>query len=156
MCVRVEFNILHFLKRCYTEDSRFVSMPLDRHPIRTQNANQPVASYSQGYQIGQFVFVSGQMPVDPATNQTVEGGGAEPPRQCLKNVFGVLEEAGCTYRDVGQAVVYMTNIDDIEDMDAVWKEFFPDPDNYCSRAVIGISKLVVGARIEISCIAIKD
>ena len=50
----------------------------------------------------------------------------------------------------------MTNIDEIEDMDAVWKEFFPDPDNYCSRAVIGISKLVVGARIEISCIAIKD
>ena len=154
--MRVESNTLHFLKRRYNEDSRSVSMPLDRHPIRTQNANQPVASYSQGYQIGQFVFVSGQMPVDPATNQTVEGGSAEHTRQCLKNVFGVLEEAGCTYRDVGQAVVYMTNIDDIEDMDAVWKEFFPDPDNYCSRAVIGISKLVVGARIEISCIAIKD
>jgi 2-iminobutanoate/2-iminopropanoate deaminase len=119
-------------------------------------ANKPVASYSQGYRIGQFVFVSGQMPVDPETNETVEGGSAEHTRQCLKNVFGVLEEAGCTYRDVGQAVVYMTNIDEIDAMDAVWQEFFPDPNNYCSRAVIGISKLVVGARIEISCIAIKD
>ena len=84
------------------------------------------------------------------------GGTAEHTRQCLKNVFGVLEAAGCTYRDVGQAVVYMTDIDEIEAMDAVWQEFFPDADNYCSRAVIGISKLVVGARIEISCIAIKD
>ena len=43
-------------------------MPLERHPIRTEHANQPVASYSQGYRIGQFVFVSGQMPVDPVTN----------------------------------------------------------------------------------------
>ena len=131
-------------------------MTFDRHPIRTMRANKPVASYSQGYRIGQFVFVSGQMPVDPETNETVEGGSAEHTRQCLKNVFGVLEEAGCTHRDVGQAVVYMTNIDEIDAMDAVWQEFFPDLNNYCSRAVIGISKLVVGARIEISCIAIKD
>ena len=152
----VEFSTLHSLKRGYNEVSCLESMTLDRHPIRTQKANQPVASYSQGYRVGQFVFVSGQMPVDPVTNQTVEGGSAEHTRQCLRNVFGVLEEAGCTYKDVGQAVVYMTNIDEIEEMDAVWQEFFPDPENYCSRAVIGISKLVVGARIEISCIAIKD
>ena len=100
MCTRVGSSTLHFLERRYNEDSRSVSMPLDRHPIRTQNANQPVASYSQGYRIGQFVFVSGQMPVDPVTNETVAGGSAEHTRQCLKNVFGVLEEAGCTYRDV--------------------------------------------------------
>ena len=78
MCMRVESNTLHFLERRYNEDSRSVLMPLDRHPIRTQNANQPVASYSQGYRIGQFVFVSGQMPVDPVTNQTVEGGSNTP------------------------------------------------------------------------------
>ena len=62
-------------------------MVLDRHPIRTKKANQPVASYSQGYRVGQFVFVSGQMPVDPVTNQTVEGV-----RNTPVNVSGMCSE----------------------------------------------------------------
>ena len=131
-------------------------MPLERHPIRSDKANPPVASYSQGYQVGPYVFVSGQMPVDPATGQLAAGGTPEHTRQSLKNVFGVLEAAGCTYEHVAQATVYMKKLDEIDEMDKVWQEFFPDPDNYCSRAVIGINELVVGACVEIQCIAIKD
>ena len=68
----------------------------------------------------------------------------------------VLEAAGCNARHVASAVINLTDIDTLETVDTVWKEFFTDPANYPSRAVVQVSALVLGIQLEISGIAVKD
>jgi len=116
-----------------------------------------VASYSQGFQVGQLVFITGQLPVDPASGEKVGNGDIVlEARQTLHNFMAVLESAGCTSADVVSAVIYLTDINTLDTVDAVWQEFFTDPANYPSRAVVEVSALVLGIQLEISGIAVKD
>jgi enamine deaminase RidA (YjgF/YER057c/UK114 family) len=68
----------------------------------------------------------------------------------------VLEEAGFAFKDVVSATVYLTDINKLDTFDAVWQEYFPDPQAYPSRAVVEVAALVLGIQLEISAIAIKD
>jgi 2-iminobutanoate/2-iminopropanoate deaminase len=128
-----------------------------RRGLHSERFPKPVASYSQGFQVGQMVFITGQLPVDPASGEKVgDGDIVLEARQTLRNFMAVLEAAGCSARDVVSAVIYLTDIDTLDTVDAVWQEFFTDPDNYPSRAVVEVSALVLGIQLEISGIAIKD
>jgi 2-iminobutanoate/2-iminopropanoate deaminase len=111
--------------------------PLVRRAIHSDRFPKPVASYSQGFQVG-------------------DGDITLEARQVMRNMMAVLEEAGFSAGDVVSAVVYLTDIDTLDTVDAVWQEFFTDPQAYPSRAVVEVSALVLGIQLEISAIAIKD
>jgi len=138
-----------------SQPAYFTTTP--RRGLHSEQFPKPVASYSQGFQVGQMMFITGQLPVDPATGEKVGGGDISlEARQTLRNFMAVLEAAGCTARHVVSAVIYLTDIDTLETVDAVWTEFFTDPANYPSRAVVQVSALVLGIQLEISGIAVKD
>ncbi len=131
--------------------------PLVRRAIHSDRFPKPVASYSQGFQVGNTLFITGQLPVDPLTSTKVGDGDITlEARQVMRNMMAVLEEAGFSAGDVVSAVVYLTDIDTLDTVDAVWQEFFTDPQAYPSRAVVGVFALVLGIQLEISAIAIKD
>lgn len=131
--------------------------PLVRRAIHSDRFPKPVASYSQGFQVGNMLFITGQLPVDPLTSTKVGDGDITlEARQVMRNMMAVLEEAGFLAGDVVSAVVYLTDIDTLDTVDAVWQEYFTDPQAYPSRAVVEVSALVMGIQLEISAIAIKD
>jgi reactive intermediate/imine deaminase len=131
--------------------------PLVRRAIHSDRFPKPVASYSQGFQVGNMLFITGQLPVDPLTSTKVGDGDITlEARQVMRNMMAVLEEAGFAAGDVVSAVVYLTDIDTLDTVDAVWQEFFTDPQAYPSRAVVEVSALVLGIQLEISAIAIID
>ena len=131
--------------------------PLVRRAIHSDRFPTPVASYSQGFQVGNMLFITGQLPVDPVTSKKVGDGDITlEARQVMENMMAVLEEAGFSAKDVVSAVVYLTDIDTLDTVDAVWQEYFSDPQAYPSRAVVEVSALVLGIQLEISAIAIKD
>lgn len=131
--------------------------PLVRRAIHSDRFPKPVASYSQGFQVGNMLFITGQLPVDPLTSTKVGDGDITlEARQVMRNMMAVLEEAGFLAGDVVSAVVYLTDIDTLDTVDAVWQEYFTDPQAYPSRAVVEVSALVIGIQLEISAIAIKD
>jgi 2-iminobutanoate/2-iminopropanoate deaminase len=128
-----------------------------RRAIHSDRFPKPVASYSQGFQIGHTLYITGQLPVDPHTNQKVGDGDITlESRQVMRNMQAVLEEAGFGFEHVVSATVYLTDIDTLDTFDAVWQEYFPDPEAYPSRAVVEVSALVLGIQLEISAIAVKD
>ncbi len=130
--------------------------PRIRRAIHSDRFPKPVASYSQGFQVGDMLFITGQLPVDPATNEVVGHGDITlESRQVMRNMMAVLEEAGFSAADVVSATVYLTDIDTLDTFDAVWQEYFPDPNAYPSRAVVEVAALVLGIQLEISAIAIK-
>ncbi len=128
-----------------------------RRAIHSDRFPKPVASYSQGFQMGNMLFITGQLPVDPTTNLKVGDGDITlESRQVMRNMQAVLEEAGFGFEHLVSATVYLTNIETLDTFDAVWQEYFPDPQAYPSRAVVEVSALVLGIQLEISAIAIKD
>jgi 2-iminobutanoate/2-iminopropanoate deaminase len=134
-----------------------MTAPPLRRAIHSARFPKPVASYSQGFQHGNTLYITGQLPVDPHTNAVVGNGDITlESRQVMRNMQAVLEEAGFGFEHVVSATVYLTDIDKLDTFDAVWQEYFPDPQAYPSRAVVQVAALVLGIQLEISAIAIKD
>ncbi len=119
--------------------------------IRTAKAPSAIGPYSQAIQVGGFVYTSGQIPIDPATGVFVEGGIREQTRQSLLNVKAVLEEAGLTMADVVKTTVFMADMNDFADMNAVYAEFFSEP--YPARSAVAVKTLPKGALVEIEVVA---
>ena len=115
--------------------------------ISTSKAPAAIGPYSQAIQVGNLVYTSGQIPVNPATGAFVEGGIKEQTRQSLLNVKAVLEEAGLTMSDVIKSTVFMA------DMNAVYAEFFTEP--YPARSAVAVRTLPKGALVEIEVVAWK-
>ena len=91
--------------------------------IRTTKAPSAIGPYSQAIQVGNIIYTSGQIPIDPATGSFVEGGIKEQTRQSLLNVKAILEEAGLTMGNVVKTTVFMADMNDFADMNAVYAEF---------------------------------
>ena len=92
--------------------------------ISTQKAPAAIGPYSQAIKVGNLVYTSGQIPIDPATGSFVEGGIKEQTRQSLTNIKAILEEAGLTMANVVKTTVFMADMADFADMNAVYAEFF--------------------------------
>ena len=121
--------------------------------ISTSKAPAAIGPYSQAIQVGNLVYTSGQIPVNPATGAFVEGGIKEQTRQSLLNVKAVLEEAGLTMSDVIKSTVFMADMNDFSDMNAVYAEFFTEP--YPARSAVAVRTLPQGALVEIEVVAWK-
>ena len=119
--------------------------------ISTKKAPAAIGPYSQAIRVGNIVYTSGQIPLDPATGAFVEGGIKEQTRQALTNIKAILEEAGTSMDSVVKTTVFMANMDDFADMNAVYAEFFTEP--YPARSVVAVKTLPKGALIEIEVIA---
>ena len=119
--------------------------------INTSAAPAAIGPYSQAIQVGNLVFASGQIPIDPATGSFVEGGVKEQARQSLTNVKAILEEAGLTLDNVVKTTVFLADMNDFADVNAVYAEFFAEP--YPARSAVAVKTLPKGALVEIEVIA---
>ena len=122
--------------------------------INTQAAPAAIGPYSQAVKVGNMVFTSGQIPIDPATGVFVEGGIKEQTRQSLTNVKAILTAAGLDMSHVVKTTVFMADMADFADMNSVYAEFFGEP--YPARSAVAVKTLPKGALIEIEVIAARD
>ncbi len=125
---------------------------MKKEKITTGLAPGAIGPYSQGVAIGRFLFLSGQIPIDPLTGTRVEGGVADQTRRVLVNLAHVLEEAGFSMRDVVKTTVYLTELASFSEMNEIYAEFFTQP--YPARATVEVSALPKGALVEIDAIAV--
>ena len=119
--------------------------------ISTNQAPAAIGPYSQAIQVGNLVFASGQIPINPATGSFVEGGIKEQTRQSLTNIKAILKEAGLTMAHVVKTTVFMADMNDFADMNAVYAEFFAEP--YPARSAVAVKTLPKGALVEIEVVA---
>ena len=119
--------------------------------ISTANAPAAIGPYSQAIKVGELVFVSGQLPIDPATGAFAEGGIKELTRQSLTNMKAILEEAGTSMANVVKTTVFLADMNDFAAMNEVYAEFFAAP--FPARSAVAIKTLPKGALVEIECIA---
>ena len=119
--------------------------------ISTKKAPAAIGPYSQAIRVGNLVYTSGQIPIDPATGAFVEGGIKEQTRQSLTNVKAILEEAGTSLINVVKTTVFMADMADFADMNSVYAEFFTEP--YPARSAVAVKTLPKGALVEIEVIA---
>ena len=122
-------------------------------PIQTPNAPAAIGPYSQAMQAGKLLFVSGQIPIDPATGAFAGEDIATQARQSLPNVKAILEAAGYTCADVVKTTVLLANMEDFATVNGIYAEFFTAP---CpARACFAVKELPKGALVEIEAIACK-
>ena len=121
--------------------------------ISTTKAPAAIGPYSQAIEINGFVYASGQIPIDPATGQFVEGGIKEQTRQSLTNAQNILKEAGTDLSHVVKTTVYLSDIANFAPMNEVYAEFFTEP--YPARSAVAVKDLPKGALVEIEVLAAK-
>lgn len=121
--------------------------------IHTDNAPKALGPYSQAIEAGGMVFASGQVPIDPATDQFVEGGIKEQTRQSLTNAKHILEEAGTDLQHVVKTTVFLSDMADFAAMNEVYAEFFSQP--FPARSAVAVKTLPKNALVEVECIAVK-
>ena len=119
--------------------------------ISTKKAPAAIGPYSQAIRVGNLVYTSGQIPIDPATGAFAEGGIKEQTRQSLNNVKAILEEEGLAMNNVVKTTVFMADMNDFADMNSVYAEFFTEP--YPARSAVAVKTLPKGALVEIEVIA---
>jgi 2-iminobutanoate/2-iminopropanoate deaminase len=112
-----------------------------------------VGPYSHGIEINGIIFLSAQSPVDPATDTIVEGNVEAQTAQCIKNLRTVLEAAGLTLENAVKTTVFLSDINDFDIMNKIYKEYFTAP--YPARSTIAVKELPLGSRVEIELIAAK-
>lgn len=121
--------------------------------ISTSAAPAAIGPYSQAIEIGNLVFCSGQLPIDPATGAFPEGGIEAQTRQSLKNAAAILEAAGTDMHHVVKTTVFLASMDDFAAMNGVYAEVFAEP--FPARSAVAVKTLPKGALVEIECVAEK-
>ncbi|MEB3860967.1 MAG: RidA family protein [Desulfurococcales archaeon] len=119
--------------------------------IHTSKAPEPVGPYSQGILAGGWLFVSGQIPLDPETGEMVKGGFKEKARRALENLKAVVEAAGGSLEDVVKVTVYLADITRFQEFNEVYQEYFRE--SKPARVVIQAAALPKGAEVEVEAIA---
>ena len=125
-----------------------------RQRIQTENAPAAIGPYSQAIKANGFVFVSGQIPIDPQTGEFVAGGIAEQTARVLKNLTAVLEAAGSSLEQVVKTTVFLADMKEFSGMNEVYATFFPNPPP--ARATVAAAGLPRDARVEIEAVALTS
>jgi 2-iminobutanoate/2-iminopropanoate deaminase len=122
--------------------------------ISTERAPAAIGPYSQAVAAGGFVFLSGQIPIDPATRALVPGDVRKQTRQVLDNLKAVLTASGASLGDVVKTTIYLTNLADFTAVNEIYAETFgTEPP---ARATVGVAALPMGAKVEIDAIAVAS
>lgn len=125
-----------------------------KQSIASPLAPKPVGPYSAALRAGQLLFVSGQVPLDPATGRMVEGDIGVHTRRVLENVKALLEAAGLSFAQVVRTTVFLADMNDFQAMNEVYATFFTEP--YPARSTVQAARLPRDARVEIDVIASYD
>lgn len=120
--------------------------------VSTEKAPGAIGPYSQAVKAGGMVFCSGQIPIDPATGEFVEGGVAEQTDQVFKNLIAVLEAGGSSLDGVVKTTVFLADMNDFAAMNEVYAKYFDS--NKPARATVQAARLPRDAKVEIECIAL--
>ena len=126
---------------------------MEKQALNTPAAPAAIGPYSQGIMAGQTVYVSGQLPIDPATSAFPSDDIAAQTRQSLQNVQAILASAGMTMANVVKTTVLLADITDFAAMNDVYAEFFAAP--YPARAAFQVAALPKGAKVEIEAVAVQ-
>ena len=121
--------------------------------IKTDAAPQPIGPYSAGVKFGDFIFTAGQIGIDPQTGEVVGGGIGAETRQVLNNLQNVLEAAGSSLSEVVKTTVFLKDMGEFAQMNAVYAEFFTK--DFPARSTIAVAELPAGVSVEIEAIAVK-
>ncbi len=124
---------------------------MPKRVVVTDRAPKPVGPYSQGVVAGCFLFVAGQIPLDPTTGELVKGSFEDRVRRVLENVRAIVEAAGATLRDVVKVTVYLRDISLFDRFNRVYSEFFGEEPP--ARVVVEVSNLPKGVDLEVEAIA---
>jgi len=125
---------------------------MSKRRIHSQQAPKPGGPYSQAVESDGWIYVAGQVPIDPETGEWVTGGIAEQTERVLKNIAAVLEAAGATMKNVMKTTVYLSDLGEFAQMNEVYGDFFDDA---CppARATIEAKGLPGGCKVEIDAVA---
>jgi 2-iminobutanoate/2-iminopropanoate deaminase len=122
-----------------------------REPLSTPNAPAAIGPYSQAIRAGDYLFVSGQIPLDPATGTLVDGDVAAQTHRVLRNLGAILEAAGASFQHVVKTTVYLADMAEFAAMNEVYGTYFPAPPP--ARATIQAARLPRDVRVEIELVA---
>ncbi len=129
-----------------------MSDALEKQIVSTEAAPAAIGPYSQAVKAGGMIFVSGQIPLDPATGQLVEGGIEPQTRRVMENLQAVLAAAGSSFGSVVRSTIYLIDLGEFAKVNEIYGSFFPrEPP---ARATVQVAALPRGARVEIDVVAI--
>lgn len=120
--------------------------------ILTPDAPAPIGPYSQAIQVGNSLYCSGQIPINPATGEMVQGGIKEQTQQCIKNISNVLKQAGMTFEDVIKTTCFLANMSDFSEFNDVYAQYFSSKP---ARSCVAVKELPKNSLVEIEIIAQK-
>lgn len=121
--------------------------------ISTTKAPGAIGPYSQAVEVNGTLYISGQVPVDPAIGKVVEGGIIEQTEQVMKNIGAILEEAGYTFKDVVKSTCLLSDMANFKAMNDVYGEYYKE--NPPARAAFAVRELPLGVLVEIETVAVK-
>lgn len=120
--------------------------------IKPASGPKAIGPYSPAVKLGDFVYLSGQIPVDPVTNELVQGDIRKQTHQVMQNIITILEEMGLETRHVVKTTVFLTDMGNFAAMNQVYAEYFDEP--YPARSCVQVGALPKGAEVEIECLVI--
>jgi len=123
---------------------------VDKQAVNTAHAPQAIGTYSQAIRCGELLFVSGQIPLDPATGKLVSGGREAEVRRVFDNLKAIAEAGGGSLNSVVKLNVYLTDLGDFPLINQVMPDYFSAP--FPARAAIGVAALPLGAQVEVEAI----
>jgi 2-iminobutanoate/2-iminopropanoate deaminase len=121
--------------------------------INTTNAPAPIGPYSQAVIAGNLIFVSGQVPIDPSTNEVVTGDIKTETKQVMENIKAILVEAGIDFSNIVKTSIFLTSMQDFAQVNEVYGTFFTS--DFPARETVQVSALPKNVNVEISIIALK-
>ena len=127
---------------------------MSRSPIHTDAAPAAIGPYSQAVRAGNTVYFSGQIPLDPATGEVIEGGIEAQARRAFDNLKAVAEAAGGSFEQIARLGLYLTDLSEFATVNAVMADYFQAP--YPARSTIEVSGLPKGVRFEVDAVMVLD
>lgn len=127
---------------------------MSRSIIASDNAPKAIGPYSQAVQVGNTIYTSGQIPLDPATGELVGGDIAAQARQVFENLRAVVEAGGASFADVARVGIYLTDLGNFAAVNAVMADYFQQP--YPARSTIGVASLPRGAQVEVDLVLVRS
>jgi len=125
---------------------------MNRQIIHSDRAPKAIGPYSQAVRVNDTVYLSGQIPLDPATGELVEGGFEAQARRVFENLKAVAAAAGLSLRHAARVTIYLTDLGQFPIANSVMAEYFHEP--YPARVTIGVAALPRGAQVEVDCVLV--
>jgi reactive intermediate/imine deaminase len=126
---------------------------MSRTVIASDHAPKAIGPYSQAVQVGNTLYTSGQIPLDPTTGELIAGDIDAQARRVFDNLRAVIEAAGASFADVARVGIYLTDLSNFAAVNAVMAEYFQQP--YPARSTIGVAALPRGAQVEVDLVLVR-